>query len=468
MSQVTSDTTGIFLGTSSDGRQVYPATCGRFGQTVLCGGSAGERLGVMRYLTETYSMAGVPVVVTDCGGTLSSLAQAGFPCSFWDLYASAGLPLRTTVSEMGPLLLSQLLKLNETQSDLLELLFRIADENGLLLIDIKDLKALIGEISEQRTVYEKTYGGINTQSLAVILREVTKLETQGYAGFLGEPAIDVRDLISETQEACGRIHILDMQEAVCEETLYRSFLLYLLSELNETLPEIDADEGPVLCMILDEAGCLFTEDSRSFLVKMKKLLSGLARRGVMVVFAADRWDQWPEALQEQVQEKLFFDGGLLQAEITDADGTVRTADDVTIPTCVSGNRGISDTARAEAVSADSLHEKYYLPFDRDSAYEFLQRRGLAQSTDSDQAEDEAAASESTASEEDTAKKSEDAEAMAKRAKSSAQSLGTTVAGTVGRQIGKSIGENFGSFGSTLGGNIGASLGRGIMNTLFKN
>ena len=424
---------------------------------LLTGGSSAAKAALLKELAKSISSSGIPVFLADCRSNCSGLALT-HPVTFWDLEAAKGLPLRTTVSELGPLFLSRILGLNDLQGELMEIFFQIADKNGLLLIDTKDLKALIGFIDEHASEYAKEYGNISKQSTSAILRKIVSLEGRGAQDFLFEPAIDVRDFLTKEESDAGRIHIFEAKSCVGESTLYTTFLLYLLSELNENLPDAAAGEAPQLVFVFDESALLFDDASRSFLNKIEQLLEGLTEKGVTVFFAADKASDIPESIHSLLTDRIEVPA--------DADAADKEA--------------LSDGERTALIEADPLYEKYKIPFDRDSAYEFLLRRGVEE-TEAAAAADAAAAAESDTAESDTTAadaggdtkekksllESIDKEAMAKQAKSSAQSLGTTTAGTIGRKIGKTVGSAFGDFGETLGGNIGASLGRGIMNTLFK-
>ena len=467
---------------------------------LITGKKASDRSAVMRKMAQEASEAGTGSFLSDCGGDLSALALTPvpdsapenlYPCTFWDPEAKSGLPFRTTVSELGPMLLAGMLGLNEAQSDLLSIFFEIADANGLLLIDTKDLRAIIDYIIENNAEFEKTYGTINKQSAAAILRAVSALETKGGKDFLSEPAIDVKDLFGKDAAGYGWIHVLDMSERMDDEAVYAGLLLYCLSELGENISaendeSTDAKEktGARLLVIIDEAQLLFQEDSRSFLNKMTKLLRKLLANGICVYFAAEKLSDLPESITELLAERVSIENGEAVSFITEnAAGKEEPSEGEGVPgtetwALASYKKGLQipdDAQKRALIQTDPLYEKYKVPFDRDSAYEFLQRRGIAEEGAAadpgseipagDPGTGTAAESEESDADEKSGSKI-DTEKLLKNAKSSAQSLGNTVAGTVGRQVGKTIGSSFGDFGETLGGNIGASLGRGIMKTFF--
>lgn len=512
----------IPIGTDAQGSPVrFPAD--HIPHTLITGGSGTDRERILRSLAESARAAGIPVFLTDTRGSLSGLSSA-VPCTLWDLKGSTGLPLRTTVTELGPLLLTKLLGLNDRQSDLLRIVFRIADENGLLLIDTKDLKALLNEISDNSAAYEKEYGTFPDESVTAIRSAVVSLETKGAADYLFEPAIDGEDLLTDAESGETRIHVLDTRNQAGEGTLYAVFLLFMLGEFCENMPDREEGEPFRFLFMIDEAQLFFRELSDSFTGKVGQLLEGLEAKGVAVFFAAAEDQTLPEVLEYTVGQRLQVQSQTQALLFRGEDDASAEGIPVTLAPFRSRTKALTAQERQKLTAADPLHEKYKIPFDRDSAYEFLKRRGLdeeaaavaeaaesaekeraaegsaaegsateagtaVESTETDAAEEnaEADAAQTAAAEENSetksaeeadeksetsgkeaAEKNADKEAMVKRAKSSAKSLGNTVAGTVGRQVGKSIGSVFGDFGETLGGNIGASLGRGIVNTLFKS
>ena len=490
----------------------------RVPHTLITGGSTADREAVLRNLATAISKAGIPLFLTDTRGNLSALS-GNLPCTLWDLKGTSGLPLRTTVTELGPLLLAKLLELNDKQSSLLRILFKIADENNLLLIDTKDLKALIGEVTQNSGFYTKNYGAMNKQSLQAILSAIVSLETERAGDYLFEPAIAVHDFLNTEESGTGRIHILDAREQAGERTLYAVFLLFLFGELYETLPDHEDGEGMRLVLLINEAQLFFSELSESLLAKTRQMLPGLSDKGVSVWFAAAQSNEIPDAEEitaGQILEVVNASEVRIRS-IGESNGT-DSSQNIILAAAEGSAKALTAKERAALCASDPLHEKYKIPFDRDSAYEFLKRRGLEAaetnaaassetnaatisgtssgenpatttetpsggtaenaSSAADKDNTTAASSETTTETEnvssDASSKSklnidsDSLEDMAKRAKSSAKSLTSTTAGTIGRQVGKTIGSTFGSFGETLGGNIGASLGRGIVNTLFKS
>ena len=464
------------------------------GPVFITNGSRSERHSALALFAQCTAQEGIPVLLTDTKGNFSALSSH-YDVTLWDLNGSSGLPLRTTVTELGPLLISKLLGLNENQEDLLRIIFKIADDSGLLLIDTKDLKALINEIIENNSVYAREYGMLNTTSLSAIIHALVSLETKGAGNYLFEPAIDVGDLCCAQPE--GRINILDAENQYDEKQLYCVFLLFILGELYEhSAGAADAAPHPFV-ILADEADFFFEAIEGSLEKKVVKILEGLSENGILTVFSladikkakiTEELDNYLVMSMQQEGEALFYDARTAQ----------EAARRINLLPGAAPLRALSARERTQLNENDPLHEKYKIPFERDSAYEFLKRRGLdeylkdTQSPGLQDAENaaktapenedgsesagdtapenggELSESASQADEEKRKEKNADLQSAAKRAKSSAKSLGSTVAGTVGRKVGKSVGSSFGSFGETLGGNIGASLGRGIINTLFKS
>lgn len=519
----------IWIGSREDGTRVYllPEMAARHG--LIAGATGTGKTVTLKVLSEAFSDLGVPVFLSDVKGDLAGmvspaadsedmqrriqkfgLAQAGFeykgyPAEFFDIYGKRGIQLRTTVSEMGPLLLSRILGLNDTQSALLSIAFQIADAENLLLIDIKDLKALLNFINDNRKVYESSYGRISPASIAVIIRSLAALEGAGGNRFFGETAFDIRDFLRTDQDGRGIISILDSSSLIANGTLYSTFLLWLLSELFEVLPEAGDLEKPKLVFFFDEAHLLFDGAPKALLDKIGQVVKLIRSKGVGVYFCTQNPKDIPDGVLAQLGNKIEH---ALRAYTPSEQKAVRTASDAfrtnpafdTYETMLSLGIGealvsllgpdgvpgiaekilvlppqsrigaIDDLTRQQTMNRSSLAQKYANAVDPDSAYEFLQRKlgkeaALRQKEEEEaqRAKQEEAAARAREKEEEKEQK-----ARSRSYKQAAKSVGSSVAGTLGREVGKNVGESmFGKFGKTLGGNLGASLGRGIMSTLFK-
>lgn len=260
----------IWLAKSDEKVFLEPKMANRHG--FIAGASGTGKTITLKVLAESFSQLGVPVFLADIKGDLAGMCKAGvhsesmekrinklgiedwryrvFPTRFWDIYGEYGHPVRTTVSEMGPMLLSRLMDLSDVQSDVLNLVFKIADDKGLLLIDIKDLKAMLRYVGENRAEFSAEYGNMSAQSLGAIQRSLITLEDEGGAEFFGEPAIDIRDWMQRDEQGRGYINVLHSVKLVQNPTLYATFMLFLMSELFEKLPERGDAESRRWCSSL--------------------------------------------------------------------------------------------------------------------------------------------------------------------------------------------------------------------------
>jgi len=510
----------ILIAKENNGNDVFllPKMANRHG--LIAGATGSGKTVSLKVLAESFSDMGVPVFLSDVKGDLQGMCKEGsgmedrveklslskdnfsyssYPVNFFDIYSQNGIPLRTTISEMGPLLLSRILGLNELQTDILTISFKIADDNNLLLVDSKDLKALLNYISENNKEFEAEYGKMSPVSISAILRSVVAMEMNGGDKFFGETALNINDLF-EIRNGKGVINILDSRNLVQNGSLYSMFLLWLLSELFENLPEVGDMDKPKLVFFFDEAHLLFKDAPTVLLDKIEQVVKLIRSKGVGIYFVTQNPRDVPDAVLAQLGNKIQhalraytpaetksvkaaaasfrenpeFDTyeaisnlGTGQAIVSmlDEDGIPQIAKlcDIVPPKSALGC--ISEAEYESLVKQSILYSKYEKYIDPDSAYEFLQRMGLEEAAKKDKEKEE-----EKAKKEQEKKDKEEAKAKAKEdasKKKAIKSVGTSVAGTVGREVGKNVGKNFGKFGKTLGGNVGASLGRGILNTLFK-
>src|SRR3954451_10096857 len=259
----------------------------------------------LQVLAEGFSARGVPVFAADIKGDLSGLSQPGegkdfllkraadvgityqpdqFPVLFWDIFGEQGAPVRTTLSEMGPLLLARLLALNDVQEGVLNIAFKLADDEGLLLLDMKDLRALLAEMSDQADTLMKTYGNVSKATVGAIQRQLLVLEQQGGDKFFAEPALDIADLMRTDRDGRGYVSILAADKLMASPQLYATFLLWLMSELFEHLPEVGDPEKPKLVFFFDEAHLLFTDAPKALLDKVEQVVRLIRSKGVGVYF----------------------------------------------------------------------------------------------------------------------------------------------------------------------------------------
>ncbi len=296
---------------------------------LIAGATGTGKTVTLQILAESFSAVGTPVFLADVKSDLSGLAQAGspehklhdklveragtigfddfgydaFPCVFWDMFGEKGHPIRTTVTEMGPLLLARLLELNETQEGVLNIAFRVADEDGLLLLDLKDLQSLLVHVGENARDLSLRYGNVSKASVGAIQRRLLVLENQGAAGFFGEPALDLADMIA-TDRGRGRINILAADQLMQSPRLYATFLLWLLSELFEELPEVGDPDKPKFVFFFDEAHLLFDGAPKALVQKVEQVARLIRSKGVGVWFVTQQPDDVPEDVLAQLGNRI--------------------------------------------------------------------------------------------------------------------------------------------------------------------
>ena len=282
----------------------------------------------LQTLAETFSDMGVPVFAADIKGDLSGVAKIGgnkesvtkrvdgyklkekgfefraFPVQFWDVFGEQGHPVQTTISELGPLLLERLLMLNETQGAVLNLIFKIADENDLLLLDLKDLQKMLQYVGDNRAEFITTYGNISTASVGSIQRNLARLEAEGGTQFFGEPALDISDLIKTDHNGKGIINILAADKLMNSPRIYTTFLLWMLSNLYENLPEVGDMEKPKLVFFFDEAHLLFNDMPQILLEKVEQIVRLIRSKGVGVYFITQNPADIPERILGQLGNRV--------------------------------------------------------------------------------------------------------------------------------------------------------------------
>ncbi|MCL1825202.1 MAG: DUF853 domain-containing protein [Betaproteobacteria bacterium] len=312
------------IGKSGDKEAVLlPGLANRHG--LITGATGTGKTVTLQMLAERFSSIGVPVFMADVKGDLSGISQTGapsekfsqrlqalqlpepeysaFPVIFWDVFGKQGHPLRATVSDLGPLLLSRVLMLNETQEGILTMVFKIADDKGLLLLDLKDLRAMLQFVGENAKEFITQYGNVSAASIGAIQRGLLSLEQQGGALFLGEPMLNIDDLL-QTERGRGVIHILAADQLLNSPMLYSTLLLWLLSELFERLPEIGDPEKPKLVFFFDEAHLLFKDASRVLVDKIEKIVRLIRSKGVGVYFVTQNPTDVPDNILGQLGNRV--------------------------------------------------------------------------------------------------------------------------------------------------------------------
>ena len=405
---------------------LLPALANRHG--LITGATGTGKTLTMQAMAQRLSEIGVPVFMADVKGDFSGIARpgganakvverlkslgvkpefAGCPVEFWDLYGKSGLPVRATVSDMGPLLLGRMLALNDTQAGVLGLVFKIADDNGLLLLDLKDLRAMLQHVGDNAAKFKTQYGNVSTSSIGAIQRGLLQLESQG-AQFFGEPMLEIADLM-RVREGKGVVNVLAADRLMNAPKLYSSFLLWLLSELFEQLPEVGDPDQPKLVFFFDEAHLLFDEAPKALVEKVEQVVRLIRSKGVGVYFVTQNPLDVPESVLGQLgnrvqhalraftprdqkavktaadtlrpnpklkAEKVITELGVGEALVSllDEKGRPTMVERAFIVPPASQVGPISVEERAQLVRASALLAKYEKTVDRESAYEKLTSR----------------------------------------------------------------------------------------------
>lgn len=465
-------------------------------------------------LAEGFSRQGVPVFITDVKGDISGLAVAGTsndkllersrqigiegytceanPVIFWDLAGVQGHPLRTTVSEMGPTLLGRMLTLNDTQSGILDIVFQVADDQGLLLLDLDDLRAMLTLVADKRKEISAQYGLISAQSLAAIQRAVLGFERDGAKDFFGEPALELNDLMRTDPQGRGIISLLAANKLILTPRLYSSFLLWLLSELFENLPEVGDLDKPKLVFFIDEAHLLFEGCPPSLLKRVEQIMRLIRSKGVGVYFCSQFPDDVPNEIlgqlgnriqhalraytpRDQKAVKTAAETFVPNPKFTVADvisqlgvgeALVSTLADKGVPTQVERALIAPPRCRMGPATAQELNQirtqspiggKYDTAVNRESAYEMLSQRQENANNPNAETANKPSSSIPKKSEDDTADTEQNwfSELIfgTKRRQGLAQNLSKQAARTVGSQLGRQIVRGL------LGGIMGKSTKR---------
>ncbi|OTG63656.1 ATP-binding protein [Acinetobacter sp. ANC 3903] len=495
---------------------------------LIAGATGTGKTVTLKVLAESFSRIGVPVFLADAKGDVSSLAKAGesnakfdarikslnlesipfaaSPVVFWDLFGEQGHPIRTTVSEIGPLLLAQILNLNDTQEGVLSAVFRIADDQGLLLIDFKDLKSMISYVSEHATEFKAEYGNLSPASLGAIQRNLLALADQGGDQFFGEPALNIMDFIQTDSQGRGTINLLAADKLMNTPKLYATFLLWMLSELFEQLPEVGDLDKPKLVFFFDEAHLLFDNASPALQEKIEQVVRLIRSKGVGIYFvtqnpldlpesvlgqlgnrvqhalraftpkdqkavkiAADTFRANPEFKVDQAITELAVGEALISC--LDEQGTPQMVQRGWVMPPYSSFSPISLDERKTLIAQSVVAGVYEQPLDRESAFEMLQNKVAERQQQAVQAEQEkAAAKEKGALEKQQAK---DAETFAQQQAREQQRLAQEQqkeAERAAKQREKLIQDTVGTFAKSaarsLGGSTGQKIVRGLLGSLF--
>ena len=484
---------------------------------LIAGATGTGKTVTLKVLAESFSRLGVPVFLADAKGDVSSLAKAGVsspkfderlktlniesvpfaasPVMFWDLFGQQGHPIRTTISEIGPLLLAQMLNLNDTQEGVLSAVFRIADDQGLLLIDFKDLKAMLTYVSENAAELKAEYGNLSPASLGAIQRNLLALGDQGGEQFFGEPSLNILDFIQTDTQGQGYINILAADKLMNTPKLYATFLLWMLSELFEQLPEVGDMDKPKLVFFFDEAHLLFDNASPALQEKIEQVVRLIRSKGVGIYFitqnpldlpesvlgqlgnrvqhalraftpkdqkavktAADTFRANPEFKVDQAITELAVGEALISC--LDEQGTPQIVERGWVMPPYSSFTPITPEERQVIIGQSIVAGVYDQAVDRDSAYEMLQKKVLQQSQqkqadelEKQQSKEQDALAKQQAKEQERFAKEQ--QKAAEKAQRDREKLTQDIVGTFAKSAARS-----------LGGSTGQKIVRGLLGSLF--
>lgn len=488
---------GIFIGANDGGAGPQFLTLKRANRHGLIAGATGTgKIVTLQNLAEAFSRAGTPVFLADVKGDLSGLSQPGEPkdflakCAgligledyeyeappviFWDLFGRQGHPIRTTISEMGPLLLARILGLNDTQEGVLTIAFQVADDEGMLLLDLKYLRALLIDLAERRKEIGAAYGNVSTASVGAIQRRLLELQRQDGEKFFGEPALDLMDLMRTDRNGRGVVNVLAANELMQSPKLYATFLLWLLAELFEELPEIGDPDQPELVFFFDEAHLLFEDAPKALVDKIEQVVRLIRSKGVGVYFVTQSPSDVPDdvlgQLGNRVQHALraftprderavkaaantfrqnpAFDAAEVIKELgvgealtsfLDAKGRPGIVERTLIRPPTSRLGPATESERKKVMDASPVAGRYEKEVDRESAFEILQARADKAAAAAEAAEKAEAETRHKALEDKEREKAERAANRRRKRSSRSDSVIETAAKSAARSVARSLG-----------------------------
>lgn len=480
---------------------------------LIAGATGTGKTVTLKVLAESFSDMGVPVFMADIKGDLTGMCRPGvetkhirrsmdsmglaqqgyafasYPVRFFDVYGKLGHPVRTTVSEMGPELLSRLLDLNDTQAGVLNIVFRVADDQQLLLIDLKDLRAMVQFVGDNAAHFKTEYGNVSAQSVGAIQRSLLQLEDEGGTLFFGEPSLDLADWMAVDGDGRGIMNILECSELFQHPLLYATFLLWMLSELYEMLPEAGDLDKPKIAFFFDEAHLLFRDAPKALIAKVEQVARLIRSKGVSVWFITQSPGDIPDSVLGQIGNRVqhalraytpndqkvlraaarsfrvnpAFDTETALQELEVGQALISLLDEKGAPTMVeranilppqSSMDAVSEGELRQVISASPLQSKYAQAVDRESAYELLEEQAK-------KAEEEA---------ELAARKAEldarEAELERRQAKSQAASTRSRATSS-GRRKASPLDKVVSSAANTVGREFGKKIARGLFGSFFK-
>lgn len=498
----------IFVGKGEEPQGLILRYANRHG--LIAGATGTGKTVSLQILAEGFSSQGVPVFMADVKGDLAGISQMGgpnpkleerarqlgmsdfafmdFPTIYWDLFGEQGHPVRTTISEMGPLILSRLLQLNETQEGVINIAFKLADDQGLLLLDLKDLKSLLTFLADNASDISKQYGTVRKVSVGAIQRRLLMLEQQGAENIFGEPALELTDFMRTTRDGYGYINVLAADKLMMNPRVYATFMLWLLSELFEELPEVGDPDKPKLVFFFDEAHLLFNDAPKALMDKIEQVVRLIRSKGVGVYFVTQNPLDVPEKVLAQLGNRVQhalraftprdqkavrtaaetfrpnpkFDSAQAITELAVGEALVSTLQEKGVPGVVeralirppaSRMGPVTDAERRRLISSSPVMGKYDQMIDGESAYEQLAKRAAI-------AEEEA-------------KKAAEEEELKKKAEEGDRGFLYDILGMGGGGTGKGrqrqgiVEAMTKSVARSVGSAIGRQIVRGVLGSIFK-
>ena len=526
----------ILIGKDGDKEfYILPNMANRHG--LIAGGTGSGKTITLKVMAESFSNMGVPVFLADVKGDLAGMCVEGentddmkkriekfsldkygfkyqkFPTQFFEISRKKGLPIRTTISNFGPTLLTHIFNLNQTQSDILNLIFKIADDEGLLLLDLKDLKKMIEYVGNNIKDFSSAYGNITMPSINSILRSMISLEQEGIGLLFGEPELELSDIIKTDSDGKGIISILHSAALILSPKVYSAFMLWFISELYESLPEVGDLDKPRLVFFFDEAHLLFNDCPKELLKKIDQMTKLIRSKGVGIYFITQDPTDIPDTILQQLGNKVqhvhraytakdkknhkaicdsfrenkAIDVSEILETLSTGEALVSLLDEKGAPNIVefakilppqSKMGTIDDATREQVIKASSIYLKYKDDVDRESAYEILNKKveesaaaieaGEAKLTKEQEKELKARQKELEKEEKTKAKETDK---LNKKINTAIKSVARSTGSTLGREVTKTLTDTiFGSNNTATKrvlGNVGAALGRNILGTLLK-
>ncbi len=495
----------IWLATGETPIYLEPSMANRHG--LIAGATGTGKTVTLKVLAESFSDMGVPVFLADIKGDLTGMCRPGvetkhirrsidtmglgdfpykeYPVRFFDVFGRLGHPVRTTITQMGPELLARLLDLNETQSGVLRIVFRVADDNGLLLLDLKDLRSMVQYVGDNAREYKLTYGNISTQTVGAIQRALLKLEDEGGELFFGEPDLDLADWIDWAEDGRGVMNLLECEELFLHPLLYATFMLWMLTELYEMLPEAGDLDKPKLAFFFDEAHLLFKDAPKALLQQVEQVVRLIRSKGVSVWFITQQPTDLPDVVLSQIGNRVqhglraytpndqknlraaarsfrvnpAFDSEEALQSIGTGEALVSLLDAKGVPSIVQkagilpphSAMDMTDEQICRRVLLESpLYGKYEEEQDRKSAFEMLEELYA------DQKAQEEAAARQTAWEEEQTRREQEWERKLKSSRKPTARKSTRKSG-----VSKTVEKAVNSAASTVGRELGKRIVRGL-------